>query len=88
MIKTDLQLLEENRDQARSMAIALEAQVELMRGKIISMIRPDQQDERSKREHEIIGVEVQVKGHNMMVEKFDRMIEEVNKHESLGRDDK
>ena len=37
MIKTDLQLLEDNRDQAQSMVLALTAQIGLMKGKIVGL---------------------------------------------------
>ena len=81
MIKTDLQLLEENRDQARSMALALEAQIDLTQSKVISLIRPDQEKERMAREQQLVALKGEKKGHDMMVEHFDAMIAEWRTHD-------
>ena len=77
MIKTDLQLLEDNRDQAQSMVLALTAQIGLMKGKIVGLgDNPD----RDKREAGMAVFEKELDGHKKMVRELDRMIEEEKKN--------
>jgi len=76
MIKTDLQLLEENRDQAQSMVLAQQAQIDIVQGKILVLIRPDQQKEREMREAIIAKMKNELQGHKTMVDQFDKMIAE------------
>lgn len=87
-VKSDIILLEENRDQARSMALALEVQIDLTQGKVLSLIRPDQEKERVAREQMLIGLKKEKAGHDMMVEHFDTMIAEERKHEHVRGSDK
>jgi len=76
MIKTDLQLLEENRDQAQSMVLAQQAQIDLVQGKILVLIRPEQEKEREMREAILAKMKNELQGHKTMVDQFDKMIAE------------
>lgn len=73
MIKSTLELLEKNRDEAKSMALALQAQVNLTQGKMI-MTAPGQEKELAMRERAIFQMKREVEGHEKMVAEFDRMI--------------
>lgn len=77
MIKTNLELLEKNRDDAQSMVLALTAQINLMKGKIIGL---DDNPDRDKREASMAIFEKELHGHEKMVREFDRMIEEEQKN--------
>lgn len=83
-MKTDLELLEENRDQARSMVLALEAQIDLTQGRILTMIKPEEEKNRADREIQLHKLKAEQKAHNMIVEQFDRMIERL-KHDPMDR---
>lgn len=87
MIKTDLQLLEDNRDGARSMVLALQAQIDLTQGKILGLIDPSQEADRANREKVLAGLKVEQKGHNMMVDKLDALIKELDKNGHLRTSD-
>lgn len=73
MIKTDLELLEKNRDDAQSMVLALTAQIGLMKGKIVGL---GENTDRDKREAAMGVFEKELEGHKKMVRELDRLIEE------------
>lgn len=71
MIKTDLELLEKNRDDAQSMVLALTAQINLMKGKIVGL---DDNQDRDIREKKLAVFQKELEGHKKMVREFDSMI--------------
>lgn len=86
MIKTDLELLEKNRDDAQSMVLALQAQVNLAKSKIIGL---GDNPERSGREKALGMFEKELEGHRKMVRELDAMIEEEKKeNETVHKPDK
>ena len=88
MIKTDLQLLEENRDQARSMVLAISGQISLMEDKTAIIVDPSKEKERMMRLQMLEKMKAERRGHEMMVTKFDKMIEEEKKHAPVRGSDK
>ena len=77
MIKTDKELLEKNRDDAQSMVLALTAQINLMKGKIVGM---DDNTSRDSKEKQLALYEKELEGHKRMVREFDTMIKEEHKN--------
>lgn len=71
MIKTDLELLEQNRNDAQSMVLALQAQINLTNIKIIGI---GDNEDRAKRENMQKALEKELEGHKKMVREFDSMI--------------
>ena len=85
MIKTDLELLEKNRDDAQSMVLALQAQINMVKVKIIGL---DDNQDRAGRERSLGLFEKELEGHKKMVREFDSMIKEEKKNATVLSTDK
>jgi len=88
MIKTNIELLEKNRDDAQSMVLALTAQIELTEEKTAIIVDPTKEEERMKRMKMIEAFKTERRGHEMIVAQFDKMIEREKKNETIRGSDR
>lgn len=88
MIKTNLELLEKNRDDAQSMVLAMTAQISLAESKNSIIVDPSKEQERMKRLKMVEMMKSELRGHIMMVAEFDKMIEQEKKNETVRGSDR
>lgn len=81
-VKTKLETLIELRDISFKKVVSLEAEANLIQGSIITMIRPDQEESRNKREVLLAAAKNEQKSHEKMVEELDKMIADEEKKQA------